>query len=120
MLTDRPDAIGAIEAVLSNLELWVAEHSRRNVFVHAGCAVVDGRAIVLPGRTKTGKTTLSRRWCGPARPTTPTNTRSSITVVWSAPIPASSPFVKTMESRSADWGRRNWEGRPGVVQPKWP
>jgi hypothetical protein len=45
--------------LLSDLELWVAEHARRCVFVHAGCAVWQGRAIVLPGRTLSGKSSLT-------------------------------------------------------------
>ena len=47
------------EALLSDLELWVAEHAEDRVFIHAGCVVVRGRAIVLPGRTMSGKTSLT-------------------------------------------------------------
>jgi hypothetical protein len=49
----------ATEALLSDLELWVAENARRAVFIHAGCAVADGRAIVLPGYSYSGKTSLT-------------------------------------------------------------
>lgn len=49
----------AAELLLSHLELWVAEHARRFVFVHAGCVAVDGRAIVIPGRTMSGKSSLT-------------------------------------------------------------
>jgi hypothetical protein len=59
VLTDRRDIVGATEAVLSNLELWVAQQAKNHVFVHAACAVVDGRALVLPGRTKSGKSSLA-------------------------------------------------------------
>jgi hypothetical protein len=52
------DASAAIEALLANLELWVAEHARRAVFVHAGCVVANRRAIVIPGYTWSGKTSL--------------------------------------------------------------
>jgi hypothetical protein len=45
--------------LLSDLELWVAEHARGFVFVHAGCAVWQGKAIVLPGRTMSGKSSLT-------------------------------------------------------------
>lgn len=45
--------------VLSELELWVAEHARRFVFVHAGCVVWQRRAVVLPGRTMSGKSSLT-------------------------------------------------------------
>jgi len=49
----------ALELMLGDLELWVAEMAPDRVFVHAGCAVVDGRAIVLPGRTMSGKSSLT-------------------------------------------------------------
>jgi hypothetical protein len=53
------NVVTASEIVLSDLELWVAEHARRNVFVHAGCVVIDGRAILIPGRSMSGKTSLT-------------------------------------------------------------
>jgi hypothetical protein len=48
------------EAVISELELWVAEHAAGLVFVHAGVVAVDGKALLLPGRSLTGKSTLTR------------------------------------------------------------
>jgi hypothetical protein len=54
-----PNVVASTEAVLSDLELWVAEHARRHVFVHAGCVSLDGRAIVLPGRSMSGKSSLT-------------------------------------------------------------
>jgi hypothetical protein len=53
------DVADGVELLLSSLELWVAEHAKDRVFVHAGCAVHDGRAIVLPGRTMSGKSSLA-------------------------------------------------------------
>jgi hypothetical protein len=53
------DLADGVEVLLSSLELWVAEHARDRVFVHAGCAVHDGRAIVVPGRTMSGKSSLT-------------------------------------------------------------
>ncbi|MDT4937951.1 MAG: hypothetical protein QOG80_1622 [Pseudonocardiales bacterium] len=50
----------APEAVIGELELWVAEHADGLVFVHAGVVAVDGRALLLPGRSFTGKSTLTR------------------------------------------------------------
>ena len=51
-----------LEAVLDTLEsharLHVAARSRRGVFLHAGAVAWRGRAIVLPGATRSGKTTL--------------------------------------------------------------
>ncbi|MCW2496015.1 hypothetical protein [Jatrophihabitans sp.] len=45
-------------AVIGELELWVAEHARTHTFVHAGVVGIGGAAIVLPGRTFSGKSTL--------------------------------------------------------------
>jgi len=51
-----------LEAVLDTLEsharLLVAARSRRGVFLHAGAVAWGGRAIVLPGGSRSGKTTL--------------------------------------------------------------
>jgi hypothetical protein len=42
----------------TDLNMYIAEFSDRRVFVHAGVVGWRGRAILLPGRTFTGKTTL--------------------------------------------------------------
>lgn len=42
----------------SDLQLFVAEAARRRVFVHAGVVGWEGRAILCPGRSFSGKTTL--------------------------------------------------------------
>lgn len=47
-----------IEALASTLRLHVAEMARRRLFVHAGVVGWRGRAILLPGRSFSGKTTL--------------------------------------------------------------
>lgn len=44
----------------SNLRITVAETARRRVFVHAGVVGWKGLAIVIPGRSFSGKTTLVR------------------------------------------------------------
>jgi hypothetical protein len=49
------DVFAALE---SDLQLYVAEYARRRVFVHAGVVGWKGRAIILPGRTFSGKSTL--------------------------------------------------------------
>jgi len=41
-----------------DLSLYVAEAARRRLFVHAGVVAWKNRAIVIPGRTLAGKTTL--------------------------------------------------------------
>jgi hypothetical protein len=43
----------------TEIRLLVGEHAVGRVFVHSGCVVVRGRAILLPGRTHTGKSTLT-------------------------------------------------------------
>lgn len=44
----------------AGVKLAVAERAPRHVFVHAGAVVVGGRAIVIPGHSFSGKTTLVR------------------------------------------------------------
>ena len=48
-------ALGILDA---ELRMYVALHAPDHVFVHAGVVGVDERAIVLPGRSFAGKTTL--------------------------------------------------------------
>ena len=43
----------------SDLQLFVAAAARRRVFVHAGVVGWKGRAVVIPGRSFSGKTTLT-------------------------------------------------------------
>ena len=52
---DRGEALAALEAELRQA---VAASARGWVFVHAGVVAFRGRAIVLPGRSGAGKTTL--------------------------------------------------------------
>lgn len=40
------------------LKLYVAEMARRRVFVHSGAVAWQGKAIILPGRSMSGKTSL--------------------------------------------------------------
>ena len=47
-----------VEALERDLSLYVAEHARELLFVHAGVVGWQGRAIVLPGPSYTGKSTL--------------------------------------------------------------
>jgi hypothetical protein len=48
----------ALERFESDLQLYVAESARRRVFVHAGVAEWANKAIIIPGRSYSGKTTL--------------------------------------------------------------
>ncbi len=52
------DARSALHAFDGAIRRIVAVHAPGLVFVHAGVVAVDGRAIVFPGRSMTGKTTL--------------------------------------------------------------
>jgi hypothetical protein len=47
-----------LDALESHSRLHVAARSRRGVFLHAGTVAWRGRAIVLPGASRSGKTTL--------------------------------------------------------------
>ncbi len=49
------DVLGTFE---SNLRLFVAEFAKNHVFVHAGVVGWKGKAIVIPGRSFSGKSTL--------------------------------------------------------------
>jgi hypothetical protein len=53
------DLAPSLDAFESDLQLYVAEMSPRRVFVHAGVVAVNGKAIVIPGRSFSGKTTLT-------------------------------------------------------------
>jgi hypothetical protein len=50
----------ALDVLESELQLSVARLARPEVFVHAGVVAVDGRALLVPGRSGAGKTTLVR------------------------------------------------------------
>ena len=58
LLTYRPDVLQATESMLGDLELWVAERAAGRVFVHGGCAAVNGRAVIFPGRSMSGKSSI--------------------------------------------------------------
>jgi hypothetical protein len=47
-----------LKALESDLQLHVAEHARRGLFVHAGVVGWRGSAILIPGKSFTGKSTL--------------------------------------------------------------
>ena len=50
----------ALDALESHMQLYVAEMASNRLFLHAGVAGWGGRAIVLPGRSFAGKSTLVR------------------------------------------------------------
>jgi hypothetical protein len=48
----------ALERFESDLQLFVAESAHRRIFVHAGVVEWSNKAVVIPGRSYSGKTTL--------------------------------------------------------------
>ena len=52
----------AVRALAAHAELFVAEHAPDHLFVHAGVVGWEGRAIVMPGSSFAGKTTLVQAW----------------------------------------------------------
>lgn len=50
----------SISALRRKIQLCIAEHARNRVFIHAGVVGWDGQAIVCPGRSHAGKSTLIR------------------------------------------------------------
>jgi hypothetical protein len=53
------DLKNLFDSLESNLRLYVAEMTRRRVFVHAGVVAVGGQAIIIPARSMGGKSTLT-------------------------------------------------------------
>lgn len=57
-LIRMPDLEGTLDSFDANLRLYVAERARGRIFVHAGVVGWRGRAIVIPGRSHSGKSQL--------------------------------------------------------------
>src|ERR1044072_5479588 len=58
-LVRTADLQAAIDGFESDLQLYVAEMSPRRVFVHAGVVGWRGQAVLIPGRSFSGKSTLT-------------------------------------------------------------
>jgi hypothetical protein len=58
ILARTPDLDVALETLRSDLQLTVAAEAHRRIFVHAGVVGWRGRAILVPGRSDSGKSTL--------------------------------------------------------------
>lgn len=58
LLFRSPDPIVLLERLESDLALHVADVTQKRVFVHAGVVGWHGRAILIPARSMSGKTTL--------------------------------------------------------------
>ena len=57
-LVRTPDVLQLLHRLESDLSLYVATEARRRVFVHAGVVGWRGKAILLPGSSFSGKSTL--------------------------------------------------------------
>lgn len=57
-VTSTGSVTDVVRQLAQDVELWVAETAERLVFVHAGVVAVDGCAIVIPGPSRAGKSTL--------------------------------------------------------------
>jgi hypothetical protein len=53
------EATDVLEMLERDARLFVAEHAQRRIFVHAGVVGWNGRAIVIPGKSMSGKTRLT-------------------------------------------------------------
>ena len=49
---------GVVDAVESLARIRVAEFSPRHVFIHAGAVGIGGKALIIPGPSRSGKSTL--------------------------------------------------------------
>jgi hypothetical protein len=57
-LARTPDLDNVFETLESDLRIFVAELAKHRVFVHAGVVGWKGQAILIPGRSYSGKSTL--------------------------------------------------------------
>jgi hypothetical protein len=62
LVAEARNLTDAERALAAHAELFVAERAPDHLFVHAGVVGWEGRAIVMPGASFAGKTTLVRAW----------------------------------------------------------
>jgi hypothetical protein len=62
LVSDARNLSDAGQALAAHAEFAVAEHAPDHLFVHAGVVGWEGRAIVMPGSSFAGKTTLVQAW----------------------------------------------------------
>ncbi len=58
ILDSSEDSNSVLESFERQLKIYLAEMARRRVFVHAGAVGWEGKAIIVPGRSFSGKTNL--------------------------------------------------------------
>jgi hypothetical protein len=59
LILTTPDMELLLWTLESRIEIFLAERTPNRIFVHAGVVAWNGRIIVLPGRSFSGKTTLT-------------------------------------------------------------
>lgn len=59
LIARTPELDQAVDAFESDLQLYVAEMSPHRLFVHAGVVALRGKAVVIPGKSFSGKSTLT-------------------------------------------------------------
>lgn len=57
-LTAYGGRVSLAETLTRDIEYAIAERSERYVFIHAGVVAVDGKAMIFPGESHSGKSTL--------------------------------------------------------------
>jgi hypothetical protein len=62
LVADVRSLAEAERALAAHAEFYVAERAAEYLFVHAGVVAWEGRAIVMPGASFAGKTTLVQAW----------------------------------------------------------
>jgi hypothetical protein len=63
LLTETEELEEALQIFENDLEIYVAERAPRHVFVHAGVVGWSGGAILIPGRSFSGKSSLVAALC---------------------------------------------------------
>jgi hypothetical protein len=58
-IVGTPDRDALFKLLESNMRLFVAERARQRVFVHAGVVAWRDRAIIIPGRSYSGKSSMT-------------------------------------------------------------
>jgi hypothetical protein len=62
LLAEATNTTDLVSALASHSERFVSEHAPDHLFVHAGVVGWEGRAVVMPGASFAGKTTLVQAW----------------------------------------------------------
>jgi hypothetical protein len=57
------DSQTLLDQLESQIRITVAEFAKEHVFIHAGVVARDDKAIMIPGRSYAGKTTLTAEFC---------------------------------------------------------